>query len=91
MGEIHEALRFRPKTGIDIDGELPGILPTREWKAKRFPKDPKLHVGDQVSLGIGQGFNTFTPLQMAYATAILANRGWRSNRTWSKRVQDAYR
>lgn len=80
---------FGQKTGIDIDGELPGILPTREWKAKRFPKDPKLHVGDQVSLGIGQGFNTFTPLQMAYATAILANRGTAFKPHLVKRVQDS--
>jgi penicillin-binding protein 2 len=80
---------FGHKTGIDIDGELAGILPTREWKAKRFPKDPKLHVGDQVSLGIGQGFNTFTPLQMAYATSVLANRGVAFKPHLVKRVQDA--
>ena len=80
---------FGQKTGIDIDGELTGILPSREWKAKRFPKDPKLHVGDQVSLGIGQGFNTFTPMQMAYATAVLANRGVAFKPHLVKRVQDA--
>ena len=80
---------FGQKTGIDIDGELTGILPSREWKAKRFPKDPKLHVGDQVSLGIGQGFNTFTPLQMAYATSVLANRGVAFKPHLVKRVQDA--
>ena len=80
---------FGQKTGIDIDGELTGILPSREWKAKRFPKDPKLHVGDQVSLGIGQGFNTFTPMQMAYATSVLANRGVAFKPHLVKRVQDA--
>ena len=80
---------FGQKTGIDIDGELTGILPSRDWKAKRFPKDPKLHVGDQVSLGIGQGFNTFTPLQMAYATSVLANRGVAFKPHLVKRVQDA--
>jgi penicillin-binding protein 2 len=80
---------FGQKTGIDIDGELIGILPTREWKAKRFPKDPKLHVGDQVSLAIGQGFNTFTPLQLAYATATLANRGVAFKPHLVKRIQDA--
>lgn len=80
---------FGQKTGIDIDGELSGILPDRAWKAKYRPKDPKLHVGDQVSLGIGQGFNTFTPLQMAYATAILANRGVAFKPHLVKRVQDA--
>ena len=80
---------FGQKTGIDIDGELTGILPDRAWKAKYRPKDPKLHVGDQVSLGIGQGFNTFTPLQMAYATAVLANRGVAFKPHLVKRVQDA--
>ena len=79
---------FGQKTGIDIDGELTGILPSREWKAKRFPKDPKLHVGDQVSLGIGQGYNTFTPMQMAYATAVLANRGVAYRPHLVKRVVD---
>ena len=80
---------FGQKTGIDIDGELPGILPDRAWKAKYRPKDPKLHVGDQVSLGIGQGFNTFTPLQMAFATSVLANRGVAFKPHLVKRVQDA--
>jgi penicillin-binding protein 2 len=80
---------FGQKTGIDIDGELTGILPDRAWKAKYRPKDPKLHVGDQVSLGIGQGFNTFTPLQMAYATAVLANRGVAFKPHLVKSVQDA--
>lgn len=80
--------RFGQKTGIDISGELPGLIPTREWKAKRFPKDPKLHVGDQISLGIGQGFNTFTPLQLAYATAVLANGGVAFKPHLVKRIQD---
>jgi penicillin-binding protein 2 len=80
---------FGVKTGIDIDGELAGILPDRAWKAKYRPKDPKLHVGDQVSLGIGQGFNTFTPLQLAYATAVLANRGVAFKPHLVKRIQNA--
>jgi penicillin-binding protein 2 len=80
---------FGQKTGVDIDGELTGTLPTREWKARRFPKDPKVHVGDQVSLGIGQGFNAFTPLQLAYATSILANNGVAFKPHLVKRIQDA--
>lgn len=80
---------FGQKTGVDIDGEQTGTLPTREWKAKRFPKDPKVHVGDQVSLGIGQGFNAFTPLQLAYATAILANNGVAFKPHLVKRIQDS--
>jgi penicillin-binding protein 2 len=87
--EFMKPFGFGQKTGIDIDGELPGILPNRAWKAKRFPKDPKLHVGDQVSMGIGQGFNTFTPLQLAYATAILANRGVAYKPHLVKRIQDS--
>ncbi len=79
---------FGQKTGVDIEGELPGILPTREWKAKRYPKDPKLHVGDQVSLAIGQSFNTFTPMQLAFATATLANRGVAFKPHLVKRIQD---
>jgi penicillin-binding protein 2 len=79
---------FGQKTGLDINGELTGILPTREWKAKRFPKDPKLHVGDQISLGIGQGFNTFTPMQLAYAMAVLANRGVAFKPHLVKRIED---
>ena len=79
---------FGQKTGVDIDGELAGILPSREWKARRFPKDPKIHVGDQVSMAIGQGYNTFTPMQLAYATAILANRGVAYKPHLVKRIQD---
>ncbi|HVK56039.1 MAG TPA: penicillin-binding protein 2 [Burkholderiales bacterium] len=64
---------FGKKTGIDIDGELPGILPSQEWKQKRFKQ--RWYQGDTVSVGIGQGYNLATPLQLAYATATLANNG----------------
>ena len=57
-------------------------------EAKRFPKDQKLHVGDQVSLGSGR-VSIPSPLQMAYATAILANRGVAFKPHLVKRVQDA--
>lgn len=67
------------KTGIDLDGEASGILPSRKWKAKRFAKQgvaySKWIPADVVSIGIGQGYNAYTPLQMAHATAILANDG----------------
>lgn len=86
--EFMRGFGFGVKTGIDIEGELPGILPDRAWKAKRFPKDPKLHIGDQVSMGIGQGFNTFTPLQLAYGTAVLANRGVAFKPHLVRQVQD---
>ncbi len=67
-------------TGIDLPNEYRGILPSKEWKAKRFAKakDPKAREwmpGEMVSVSIGQGYNAYTPLQMAHATAALANDG----------------
>ncbi|PZP57308.1 MAG: penicillin-binding protein 2, partial [Azospira oryzae] len=64
---------FGRKTGIDIEGELSGLLPSQEWKWKRF-RD-KWYAGDTVSVGIGQGYMLATPMQLAQATAILANGG----------------
>lgn len=61
------------RTGIDIEGEVAGLLPSQEWKQKRFSQ--KWFPGDTVSVGIGQGYNLVTPLQLAFATAILANDG----------------
>ena len=71
---------FGQKTGIDLPSEYVGVLPSREWKAKRFAKssDPtakEWRAGEMVSVSIGQGYNAYTPLQMAHATASLANDG----------------
>jgi penicillin-binding protein 2 len=67
------------KTGIDLDGEAIGVLPSKEWKAKRFAKYPepvrRWYPADVVSIGIGQGFNAYTPLQMANGVAALSNDG----------------
>ena len=60
-------------TGIDIDGEVSGLLPSQEWKMKRHQQ--KWYAGDTISVGIGQGYNLTTPLQLAFATAILASNG----------------
>ena len=76
VDKIHDFMqqwRFGAKTGIDLVGEQTGILPSRDWKEARF-KEP-WYVGDTPSLGIGQGYNAFTLLQLAHATATLANRG----------------
>ena len=64
---------FGQKTGIDLIGETSGILPSSKWKEDRF-KQP-WHPGENMSIGIGQGYNSFSILQMATATAGLANRG----------------
>jgi penicillin-binding protein 2 len=66
-------LGFGAKTGIDIDGEVAGLLPSQDWKMRRFKQ--KWFVGDTISVGIGQGYNLATPIQLAFATAILANNG----------------
>lgn len=70
-------LGFGQLTGIDINGEARGVLPSTEWKrrAYRRPEQQKWYPGETISLGIGQGYNSFTILQMAYATANLVNEG----------------
>ncbi len=64
---------FGKKTGLDINGEIEGLLPTPEWKARRWKQ--KWYPGETVIVGIGQGYTLVTPLQLAQATAILANNG----------------
>ncbi|PPC88170.1 MAG: penicillin-binding protein 2 [Methylotenera sp.] len=64
---------FGQKSGIDIAGEVSGLLPTPEWKQRRF-KQP-WYKGETVIVGIGQGYTLATPMQLAQATAILANKG----------------
>jgi len=72
---------FGRKTGIDIEGELSGVLPSREWKRQRFAgkefreEHRKWYLGDSISAGIGQGYNAFTPIQLAHAIATIANDG----------------
>jgi len=69
------------KTDIDIEGELPGVLPSRAWKRERFSgknyreEHRKWYLGDSISAGIGQGYNAFTPVQQAEAIATIANDG----------------
>ena len=72
---------FGQKTGIDIEGELTGVLPSRDWKRQRFAgkqfreEHRKWYLGDNISVGIGQGYNAYTPLQLAHATATIATNG----------------
>ena len=64
---------FGQKSGIDIAGEVGGLLPTPEWKQRRY-KQP-WYMGETVIAGIGQGYTLVTPMQLAQATAVLANKG----------------
>lgn len=70
-------LGFGQITGIDVNGEVRGVLPNQDWKRKAYrrPEQKKWFAGETISLGIGQGYNTFTMLQLAQATAIVANNG----------------
>jgi penicillin-binding protein 2 len=68
---------FGSRTGIDIEGESEGVLPSPAWKKKRFkkPEQQRWYAGETISIGIGQGYNTYTPIQLAQAMATLANNG----------------
>ncbi|MDO4694948.1 MAG: penicillin-binding protein 2 [Eikenella sp.] len=70
---------FGQPTGIDLPNEYKGILPSPEWKARRFANAGdaarRWKAADMVTVSIGQGYNTYTPLQLAHATAVLANDG----------------
>jgi penicillin-binding protein 2 len=73
---IHDYMKpwgFGQLTGIDMEGEQQGILPSTEWKMRRF--NQRWYGGETISVGIGQGYNAFTLLQLAHATATLANEG----------------
>ena len=65
---------FGDRTGIDIGGEIRGVVPSREWKRNNFSRreDQTWFPGETVISGIGQGYTTATPLQLAHATAALA-------------------
>ena len=62
---------FGQRTGIDLEGEVTGVLPSTEWKrrAYRRAEQQRWYAGETISLGIGQGYNNFTMLQLANATA----------------------
>ncbi len=70
---------FGQNTGIDLQGELRGILPSTEWKRKNYrrPEQQRWYAGETISLGIGQGYNSFTILQLANALSTLSTGGQR--------------
>jgi penicillin-binding protein 2 len=75
MDEILYQFGFGALTGIDLEGELPGIVASPEWK--KIAKGSHWYEGDTINSGIGQGFMQATPLQLASAVATLANHGKR--------------
>jgi len=79
------------RTGIDIAGEKPGLVPSREWKRQAFSNraDQVWFPGETVITGIGQGYMLVTPLQLAHATATIANRGIRYRPTLLRAFADS--
>jgi len=77
MHDFMKPFGFGQITGIDLENERRGLLPSTAWKraAYKKPEQRKWYAGETISLGIGQGYNSFTPLQLAHAVANLANNG----------------
>ena len=91
---IHDFMKplgFGQSTGIDLNGEVRGTLPSTEWKRNAYkrPEMKRWFPGETVSLGIGQGYNNFTMLQLALAQATLANGGIRYRPHMAKAVKNA--
>lgn len=77
---LHDFMKpfsFGQLTGIDIDGEKRGVLPSTEWKRNAYkkPEQRRWYAGETISVAVGQGYNSFTLMQLAQATAVLANDG----------------
>jgi len=90
---MHEQLSpfgFGRHTGIDLEGEVTGVLPSTEWKrrAYRKPEQQRWYAGETISLGIGQGYNNFTMLQLASATATLVSGGQRFKPRLVREIED---
>ena len=77
MGSLGLGQRTGVDLGRDDSGESKGVLPSQEWKKQRFkkPEQQKWYAGETISIGIGQGYNAYTPIQLAQATAVVANNG----------------
>ncbi|ATJ83191.1 penicillin-binding protein 2 [Halomonas beimenensis] len=76
IDRIHDSLSrfgFGQRVAADVAGESSALLPSRDWKRARF--NQPWYPGETLSVGIGQGYLQITPLQLATATAVLANRG----------------
>ncbi len=80
VNALHDFMKpfgFGQITGIDIEGERKGVLPSTEWKRNAYKKreQQRWYAGETISVAVGQGYNAFTLMQLAQATAVLANDG----------------
>ena len=90
---IHDQLTpfgFGVKTDIDLEGEVTGLLPSTDWKKRYYkkPEQQRWYAGETISLGIGQGYNNFTMLQLASATATLVSGGQRFKPRLVREIED---
>jgi penicillin-binding protein 2 len=90
MHEMLSPFSFGQKTAVDLEGELTGVLPSTDWKRRAYkrPEQQKWYAGETISLGIGQGYNNFTMLQLAQATATLVNGGQRHRPRLVREIED---
>ncbi len=88
--DFMQPLGFGQITGIDLRGEVRGVLPSQAWKRNTYkrPEQRKWYAGETISLGIGQGYNNFTMLQMATATSTLVSGGQRFKPRLVREVED---
>ena len=77
LHDFSKQFGFGQITGIDLDGERAGVLPSTEWKRKTYKgrERQRWYAGETISVAVGQGYNSFTLLQLAQATSTLANNG----------------
>lgn len=77
LHDFSKQFGFGQFTGIDLEGERRGILPSTDWKRSAYkdPEQQRWFTGETVSVAVGQGYNSFTLLQLAQATSVLANKG----------------
>lgn len=90
MHEYLSPFSFGQRTGIDLDGEVTGVLPSTEWKRRVYKRadQQRWYAGETISLGIGQGYNNFTMLQLANATATLVSGGQRFEPRLVREIRD---
>ena len=80
VNNLHDFMKpfgFGQLTGIDIEGERRGVLPSMDWKRAAYKNrdQQRWYAGETISIAVGQGYNSFTLMQLAQATAVLANDG----------------
>ena len=90
MHEQLEPFGFGRKVGIDLESEVTGLLPSTAWKRRAYkrPEQQKWYSGETISLGIGQGYNNFTALQLASATSTLVSGGQRFKPRLVREIED---